>query len=157
MTAAPPNITLNNAPNLTLDGGEFRVDVRPSNNTNPASGQLGGTLTVLSNSTISNGNTFFTSTTGDSRIWGDNATISIAAGATLRVRNIGVGMALVSSNLVGSGTVLLADHNARLGTITTLRINNSRFGNPDIAFNLGTGGSSSSSTPLLNSAPLKAA
>src|SRR5688572_19950398 len=75
-----PHNNSQNQPLVTLDGGELRMNVNTNGNINPASSNLTNTLTVLSNSILSNG------AINDGRVW--NGPISIANGITLTLKNI---------------------------------------------------------------------
>jgi fibronectin-binding autotransporter adhesin len=145
---ALPHNNNQNQPPLTLDGGEFRVNVNTQGNTNPAAAQLGGTLTVLSNSTISNGETTRTPVNQGASVW--NGPVTMGAGITLTLKSYtDVRLNLSNMNISGVlGTIRLADDDGvSFGTdgvanTTVVGVNNQTSHDAVGAlFDLGTGNS----------------
>src|SRR5207244_1683475 len=110
-----------NQPAVTLDGGEFRVKVNTGGNTNPAATQLAGTLTVLSNSTLSNGETTRTAANLGATVW--NGPVTMGAGITLTLKSYTpVRLNLSNMNISNvAGTIKLADAGAN---VTVVGVNN---------------------------------
>ncbi|MEO6435117.1 MAG: autotransporter-associated beta strand repeat-containing protein, partial [Tepidisphaeraceae bacterium] len=117
---ALPGSTSTNSPLITLDGGELRINVNTAGNTQPAATNLTGALTVLSNSTLANGET--TRASG-ATIY--NGAISMGAGITLTVKSVTPIRANFSNTNFNAvaGTIALAD-DIPSGNITVAALGN---------------------------------
>jgi len=146
--ALPGSASTTNAPPVTLDGGELRINVN-ANNSNPAAGNLTNTLNVLSDSTLSNAEQwritpFVAPNAQGASVW--NGPVSLPAGVTLTLKSYTpVRINLNNMNLNGAlGTIRLTDEGSNVTVVGVSNQNNADALNAMI--DLGTGQSEIMST-----------
>jgi autotransporter-associated beta strand protein len=132
--ALPGGSNQNNPP-ITLAGGTLAINVNISGNTQPASSQLTGMLTVDSDSTLS------LDAANASRLY--SGSIAMGVGTTLNV----VSTNGFRADLAGNQSSTLGGR-VLLGANTPLRLNGSTTGSANAVWDLGTG----SGTLLTNNA-----
>jgi autotransporter-associated beta strand protein len=136
-----------NNPSLTLNGGTFALNIDQGNytfragNIQPSSAQLGGTLTVASNSTATNAAVnAYGLAREQAGLW--QGVVNVTSGATLTV-NTGGGTAfgnnVSGSGLQGTGTLRIGTAAANSAGSNRLRLNGTQFSLGSATLNFDTG------------------
>ncbi|WP_428937899.1 beta strand repeat-containing protein [Fontivita pretiosa] len=133
-----PNLNNNNRPNVTLDGGTLAININTAGNTQPASTNLAGVITVLSDSALVLNRSAVSESGGaiaESRTW--NGTITMGSGVTLNLMRMDAVRLRLGANLAAvTGTFSLLDGPSGLNNHVVLE---NSAGSVNATWNLGTG------------------